>query len=97
MSPRRTRTGQWAKGQSGNPTGRPIGAKDLAPRTAKAAIQTILEMYAQDQAWQLALEAGLRARPPYSAPYLRLLLDHIAGFPDQPLRLNHTIILSPRD
>lgn len=77
----------FVKGQSGNPKGRPKGAKDLVPRGGKATVIALMERFGSDTATLGdVLRAGLAAKAPSSFPYLRMIIEHQVGAPD--LNLN---------
>lgn len=77
-------SGQFRKGQSGNPAGKPLGAKDHHPRTAAAAVRNLLDEFGNDvELIRDALTKGLRAKAPSSFPYLRMVVEHHAGSPEQ--------------
>lgn len=74
----------FPKGQSGNPKGRPVGAKDKLPRTAKRAVAGLIERFGQDTDLLAdVIRKGLMARAPSSFPYLRLLIEQNVGAPEQ--------------
>lgn len=74
--------------------GRPRGAKDKTPRTAKRVVEWLLERYALDVGlFDKAMRAGLRAKPGTSAAYCRMVLDHHAGAPDQAVTLTGRVVL----
>lgn len=78
----------FTKGQSGNPAGKPKGAKDKHPRSAKRAIELLLEEFGTDtELIGEVLRKGLQARAPSSFPYLKLVIEQNAGAPDQDLRV----------
>ena len=88
----------FTKGRSGNPAGKPYGAKDRYPRSAKRAIEHLLEHFGSDTALlKRVLQRGLEARPPTSFPYFRLLVEQQLGAPDQAIILKNKVILAPRD
>jgi len=66
--------------QKGAP-GRPKGAEDRLPRSAKAAAG-LFERFACDTALiEEVLTRGLKSRAPSSFPYLRLVIEQSAGAP----------------
>lgn len=78
--------------------GRPVGAKDHYPRTAKRAITELLEKFGNDtELISRVLHNGLTARAPSSFPYLRLLVEQQLGAPDQTINLKDRVVLAPRD
>lgn len=82
-------SGNFRKGQSGNPKGKPFGAKDKYPRTAKRAILQLLEEFGNNtQLIGEVLTRGLQARAPSSFPYLKLIVEQQVGMPDQTLTLD---------
>jgi hypothetical protein len=63
----------WIKGQGGKPK----GAKDRFPRSAKRVVEYLLERIGTDETlMERVLRRGLEARPPASFPYLKLILQH---------------------
>ena len=90
---------RFRPGVSGNPAGKPRGARDRYPRSAKRAMELMLEAYARQKLPMVmaAMDKGIQARPPHSAGYLKLAIDHVKGLPDQTLDLAAKIVLSPRD
>ena len=83
----------FKKGQSGNPAGRPNGAKDHFPRSARAAVQALLERLGGDTALiGKAWRDGVNAKAPSSFPYLRLLVEQQVGLPDQNVNVATTVI-----
>ena len=84
---------------SGNPAGKRRGARDRFPRSAKRAMELMLEAHARQKLPMIvaALDKGIQARPPFSAGYLKLAIDHVKGLPDQTLDLAQKIVLAPRD
>lgn len=78
----------YRPGQSGNRAGRPTGATDRYPRTARAAVDALLAQYGQDvDLLAQSLRRGLEARPPSSFPYLRLVIEQTRGVPDQTINV----------
>ena len=74
----------FTKGRSGNPSGKPKGAKDRYPRSAKRAVEWLLDRFGSDtDLLDTVLRQGLMARPPSSFPYLRLIIEQQLGAPDQ--------------
>ena len=90
---------RFRAGVSGNPAGKRRGARDRYPRSAKRAMELMLEAYAQQKLPMIvqALDKGIQARPPHSAGYLKLAIDHVKGLPDQTIDLASKIVLSPRN
>ena len=43
------------------------------------------------------LEKGLRAKAPSSFPYLRLIVEHHLGLPEQVISMKEKVVLAPRD
>ena len=83
----------FKKGQSGNPAGRPDGAKDKLPRTAKAAVAGLLQRFGSDTALiGSVLQKGLEAKAPSSFPYLRLVVEQQVGAPDQNVAVTTKIV-----
>lgn len=79
----------WGPGQGGKPK----GAKDRYPRSAKRAVELLLERFGNDEALiAKALRAGLAANPPASFPYLKLVIEQIGGAPEQPVSVVTKII-----
>ena len=73
----------FPKGHSGNPAGKPKGAKDRFPRSAKRAVVALLERFGTDTALlETVLTKGLQARPPSSFPYLRLVIEQSLAAPE---------------
>lgn len=88
----------FAKGRSGNPAGKPRGAKDHFPRSAKKAVEGLLGQFGNDiTLLKRVLQRGLDAKPPTSFPYLRLIVEQQLGAPDQSITLKDRVILAPRD
>ena len=84
---------RWVKGQSGNRAGKLKGTKDRVPRSAKQAVRKLLEDFGGDVALiARTLKKGLEARAPSSFPYLRLLVEHHLGTPDQTVHQRTTIV-----
>lgn len=85
-------------GVSGNPKGRPKGAKDVVPRTAKRQVERLIEEYGTDpKLLDAAMRRGLKAKPGVAAPYCRMVIEHLKGLPDQAVTLKEQIVLTPRD
>lgn len=91
----------WGKGDT---KGRPHGAKDKVPRTAKRAVEALIEKFGNDtELIEWVLRRGLQARAPSSFPYLRLIVEHNVGTPDAPenlvdalhRKINLTVIPGP--
>lgn len=73
----------------GESKGRPKGAKDKFPRSARHAVTALLEDFAGNvDLIRTTLERGLQARPPASFPYLKLIVEAQIGQPDQTLHLD---------
>lgn len=88
----------FRKGLSGNPAGKPKGAKDKHPRSAKAAVVGLLERFGHDTALiERVLRRGLEARAPSSFPYLRLIVEQHVGAPDQAVTGVTRVIHEHRD
>lgn len=88
----------FTKGKSGNPAGKPKGAKDHYPRSAKRAVEALLEKFGTDtELLENVLKEGLTAKPPTSFPYFKLLVEQQLGAPDQSISLKDRVILAPRD
>lgn len=78
----------FAKGKSGNPNGKPKGAKDKRPRSARAAVNQLLDAYGMDVSKiKAAIDAGLEANPPNSLGYVKLVVEHQVGQPEQTLNV----------
>ena len=78
--------------EPGNP-GKPEGAKDLVPRSAKAAVAGLLERFGNDTAMiGQAIRDGITAKAPSSFPYLRMVIEQQVGAPEQPIGLTTTIV-----
>lgn len=74
----------FAKGKSGNPKGKPRGAKDKRPRSARAAVNQLLDDYGMDVSRiKAAIDAGLDANPPHSLGYVKMVVEHQVGQPEQ--------------
>ena len=87
------KSGRFVKGQSGNPAGKPKGATDLLPRSAKAAVAGLLQRFGSDTAYlATVLSKGLDAKAPSSFPYLRLVVEQQVGAPDQNLAVTTKIV-----
>jgi hypothetical protein len=79
----RTRT-TWTKGEGGKPK----GAKDRVPRSARRMVEELLERLGSDPALiESALTKGITARPPSSFPYLKLVVEKLTGAPEQTINL----------
>lgn len=88
----------FGKGKSGNPTGRPHGAKDKHPRGAKAAIRQLLDDFGNDtDLIKRVLLRGLEARAPSSFPYLRLLVEQQVGAAEQPVNVVTKVVHEHRE
>ena len=88
----------FRKGKSGNPAGKPKGAKDHHPRSAKQAIRKLLDDFGGDvELITAVLNAGLKARAPASFPYLRLVVEHQLGQPDLAINQKTTIVHEHHD
>lgn len=83
----------FKRGQSGNPAGKPRGAKDKHPRSAKRAVLQLLEDFGNDTTLiRDVLKKGLTAKAPSSFPYLRLIVEQHAGIPDQNVNLYTKVV-----
>ena len=83
----------WTKGQGGKPK----GAKDHFPRSAKRAVEALMERFGTDtELLESVLTKGLTARAPSSFPYLRLIVEQQLGAPEQAVYFRN-IVLAPRD
>ena len=86
--------GTWGKGQGGKPK----GAKDHFPRSAKRIVEGLLEDYGCDLTLlDRAMRRGLEAKPGTSAPYCTMVIEHLKGAPDQAISLKDKVVLAPRD
>jgi len=78
--------------------GKPKGAKDRFPRSAKRIVEHLLETYGMDPTLlDAAMRRGLQARPGVTAPYCKMVIEHLKGAPDQVVSLTEQIVLAPRD
>lgn len=83
----------FVKGKSGNPAGKPKGAKDHFPRSAKRAVEGLLEQFGTDTALiGRVLREGLAAKAPSSFPYLRLVIEQSVGMPEQGVSLTTKVV-----
>ncbi len=88
----------FVKGQSGNPTGKPRGAKDKHPRSAKRVIQELLEQFGSNtELLTTVFRRGLEAKPPTSFAYLKLLIEQQLGAPDQTVKVLPQIVFKEHD
>lgn len=88
----------YRKGQSGNPKGKPKGAKDKVPRSAKRAVELLIERFGTDTALlEKALRKGLEAKAPSSFPYLKLVVEQSVGAPEQPVTGTTTVVFSKHE
>lgn len=72
--------------------GRPKGSRDKHPRSAKRAIEALLEDFGNDVALiESVIRKGLTARPPTSFPYLRLIVEQNAGAPEQDVNVRTVV------
>ena len=72
-------SGSWKKGQGG----RPHGAKDRYPRSARRLVEQLIETYGTDpNLLDAAMRRGLLSRPDTAAPYCRMVIEHLKGAPD---------------
>lgn len=70
--------GQFVKGQPRSPrAGRRKGSKPLVPQTLKAVIDRLGTDRVDE--FETAMLRGLRARPPFSAPYLKIIAERVLG------------------
>ena len=73
--------------------GRPKGSKNKHPSSAKEAVRFLLDRYGADTTLlSQVLERGLRAAPPSSFPYLRLIVEQLAGAPEQGFTVHTRIV-----
>lgn len=80
-------SGTWGPGQGGKPK----GAKDKHPRSARAAVNKLLDDFGNDvQLIGEVLKRGLTARAPSSFPYLKLVIEHHVGQPEQVVTVDLT-------
>lgn len=78
--------------------GKPKGAKDRFPRSAKRIVEHLLETYGTDPTLlDAAMRRGLQARPGVTAPYCKMVIEHNLGAPDQKVSLENHLTLAPRD
>ena len=91
---RKTGGRDYTKGHGG---ARPLGSKDKFPRTAKRHVEWLLERYGTGGLLDAAMTAGLSARPGTTAPYCKMVIEHLKGAPDQTVNLDKKIVLSPKD
>lgn len=83
----RRKNGQWRSGTSGNPSGRPVGAKDKRPRRKNWCCHKYLT-YAEEVAITARLGKyaerghGGPGRPRGSYGRMRILTDAMRGDPD---------------
>ena len=72
----------------GGSPGRPVGAKDRHPRSARRAVEDLLERFGNDPVLiESALRKGIGARPPASFPYLKLVVEKLTGAAEQTITL----------
>lgn len=75
----------WGKGQGGKPK----GAKDKHPRSARAAVNKLLEDFGNDvQLIGEAIRRGITARAPSSFPYIKMVVEHHVGQPEQTVNVD---------
>ena len=75
-------SGTWIKGQGGKPK----GARDHFPRSAKRVVEAMLEQFGTDPTvLRAAMLKGLMAKAGTSAPYCKMVIEHLKGAPDQHL------------
>lgn len=69
--------------------GRPLGAKDKLPRSAKASIKKIFEEVGSTDPEMIraAIMRGLQAEPPKSFPYLQLAAAYVDGRPVETVKV----------
>ena len=71
----------------------PHGAKDKLPRSGRACVNALVEAFgANEDLLREAILKGLSAKPPSSFPYLRMVVEHNVGAPEQPLSLTTKVV-----
>lgn len=88
-------TGKFAKGKSGNPSGRPKGAENKTTKEAKEVIaQAATELGGADRLLAWAKEAPENEKAFWSTIYPKLLPLTVAGDKENPIRSIHKIVLT---
>lgn len=81
-----------------NRKGRKPGSKDRVPRTAKRIIEEIFAQVGSDQALiHAAILAGVKAHPPISLGYIKLVTEFHTGAPDLTIHGKTTVVHEHRD
>ncbi|MBI3988856.1 MAG: hypothetical protein HY347_04485 [candidate division NC10 bacterium] len=86
---RKVRRTSWPKGVSGNPQGRPKGAKDHVPRSVKASIKAVFEELGQTdyETWKEAIRRTLAKGGRDAFPYFQLAAYYLDGKPVETVKV----------
>ncbi len=72
--------------------GRPKGSRNKFPKASKEAVAALLRKFGSNTALiEAVILAGLKARPPASFPYLRLIVEQQVGLPDQEVNVRTVV------
>lgn len=89
----------FKKGQSGNPRGRPRGAKDAVPRTFKASIKAMYEKLAtkRPELFEDAITHDLRTRRGMAAfHHVQLAAYYLDGKPKEQVEVSGDVSVPPQ-
>jgi len=81
-----------------NRKGRKPGSKDRVPRTAKRIIEEIFAQVGADETLiREAILAGVKAKPPVSLGYIKLVTEFHTGAPDLTIHGKTLVVHEHRD